>query len=468
MIILSKLKRSDMQIGFKIDLNKCTGCQACQLACEIENDLGWGNSWRIVETFNEANVPGIPVFYYSVSCNHCEKPVCLKNCPAWAISKNKDSGNVIIDPEKCIGCRYCSWVCPYDAPKYDTKAKVMQKCTFCDHRKENGFKPACVTGCPTGALETVDISDFKKKIEYPGFPEIGIRPVIEIKHLRKNNVFPKLSGEDKDRREKYNGIKTNNDKKVSITQEWPLLIFTLIMSFLTAYLTGSLISDYSIHILSFFPIAVTGLLISTFHLGKPERSVNAIINIKRSWISREILLTNLFFTISLIYLIFHETVIGWTAASLGILTLFSIDKVYKIKTRIAVTKIHSASAILSGLYLIGIFTEQWIIIGWFGFIRLFLYTFRRSFNYKNKKKGRIAVSAIRIIFGFFIPILTMQITSGEYYWYILLSVLVGELIDRWEFYNELDFLTIKKQISGDMKKLIGRKEYGVSGIFPWI
>jgi len=77
-----------MPSAFHFDPNRCTGCQACELACSIENDLGPDRSWREVVTFNDASAPGIPRFHLSLACNHCSEPACLLGCPAAAYRKD--------------------------------------------------------------------------------------------------------------------------------------------------------------------------------------------------------------------------------------------------------------------------------------------------------------------------------------------------------------------------------------------
>ena len=102
-----------MQKGFKFDLNYCTGCQACTIACIIENNLPYQKSWRRIFTFNERHYPRLPLFHLSMACNHCIDPACLKYCPALAYNKNDETGAVTINADLCIGCKYCSWVCPW-------------------------------------------------------------------------------------------------------------------------------------------------------------------------------------------------------------------------------------------------------------------------------------------------------------------------------------------------------------------
>ena len=100
------------QKAFVFDVNKCTGCAACQIACSIENRVDAGISWRSVHTFNPRHVPGVPSFHHSIACNHCVDPPCMKHCPALAYSKDPSTGAVTINADSCIGCKLCEWHCP--------------------------------------------------------------------------------------------------------------------------------------------------------------------------------------------------------------------------------------------------------------------------------------------------------------------------------------------------------------------
>jgi anaerobic dimethyl sulfoxide reductase subunit B (iron-sulfur subunit) len=159
------------QLGFYVNLADCTGCKACEIACKDRKELPLGVRWRRVYEYGGGEwiqdgdqlVPH-DVFHYFVStaCMHCEKPICMEVCPASAISK-RDDGIVVINPDQCIGCRYCSWACPYGAPQFNEEAGVMTKCDFCVELQAVGEKPACVAACPFRALEYGDIKELKAK-----------------------------------------------------------------------------------------------------------------------------------------------------------------------------------------------------------------------------------------------------------------------------------------------------------------
>lgn len=155
--------------GMVIDLNRCIGCHACTIACKIENGLGVGMNWHRVETIGAPGAkvgqdipagifPNLSMQWLPIPCMHCQNPPCLAACPTAAISKSAE-GMVLIDKDKCIGCTYCSWVCPYDVPQLNSGDGKMEKCTLCAHRVIRGEEPACVKACVYGARVFGDVND---------------------------------------------------------------------------------------------------------------------------------------------------------------------------------------------------------------------------------------------------------------------------------------------------------------------
>ena len=159
------------QLGFFIDVSKCTGCKTCQVACKDKNNLEVGRNFRRVteyaggkwEQVHGAWQQDVFAYYVSVACNHCAEPACIEACTKDAITKRADNGLVLIDQKKCIGCRACEEACPYEAPQYDRAIRRMSKCDGCIDRLSAGGQPTCVDSCPQRAIEFGDINELRRK-----------------------------------------------------------------------------------------------------------------------------------------------------------------------------------------------------------------------------------------------------------------------------------------------------------------
>jgi anaerobic dimethyl sulfoxide reductase subunit B (iron-sulfur subunit) len=147
--------------AFYLDTAACTGCKTCMIACIDKHDLPTGVFWRRVSEYSGGDwvrqadgafIQNVFAYYLSVACNHCENPICVRSCPTTAMHKDKN-GIVSVDHDKCVGCRYCEWGCPYSAPKFNTELGMMTKCDFCRDLQEQGKPPACVAACPNRALQ---------------------------------------------------------------------------------------------------------------------------------------------------------------------------------------------------------------------------------------------------------------------------------------------------------------------------
>lgn len=147
------------QIAFFVDSTKCTNCKTCEIACKDFNGPDDSRRIRRVHSFEGGEFPHVFAYNISMSCNHCEDPICVEHCPTEAYTKRARDGIVVHNPQRCIGCRYCIWLCPYGAPQFDPVEGKVRKCNLCVEELDGGNAPVCVAACPTRAIEIGSLAD---------------------------------------------------------------------------------------------------------------------------------------------------------------------------------------------------------------------------------------------------------------------------------------------------------------------
>lgn len=143
-----------MSRGFSLDVERCSGCYACVVACYDQNDLDGraaSDAWRQVFAVEDGAYPEARLSYVSLACQHCAGAPCVAVCPSGALRRAYDPDAVVVEGSLCIGCRMCSLACPFGVPRYGADGR-MQKCDLCAARVEAGLEPACARACPTRAL----------------------------------------------------------------------------------------------------------------------------------------------------------------------------------------------------------------------------------------------------------------------------------------------------------------------------
>ena len=153
----------EKRLGLVIDQERCIGCEACTVACKLENNSN-GHFIR-VETQNvdqkdtpEGRFPELKMCFTARLCNHCDDPPCVDSCPVEALVKRED-GVVVLDQEKCDGCQLCLEACPFNAILYSEEKEKAEKCNLCVHRIDQGLEPFCVICCEGQAMHFGDLND---------------------------------------------------------------------------------------------------------------------------------------------------------------------------------------------------------------------------------------------------------------------------------------------------------------------
>jgi anaerobic dimethyl sulfoxide reductase subunit B (iron-sulfur subunit) len=152
------------QYGFYFDEGRCIQCRTCEAACKNTRNLEQGVNWRRVIDIWEGKFPDIRRKFFSLACMHCERPACAEVCTAGAITKRSNDGIVVVDKDKCNGCRDCFTACPYNIPRFGQDG-IMQKCDFC---LESGGIPACTKSCPAEALFSGSLDELLRKARESG------------------------------------------------------------------------------------------------------------------------------------------------------------------------------------------------------------------------------------------------------------------------------------------------------------
>ena len=136
--------------GMLINTKKCVGCYACRMACQMINKLEPEEAFISYKEIEQGTYPSVYAETVPVQCMHCENAPCQQVCPTHA-TYTTESGVVLVDEEKCIGCKYCMAACPYGARIVQEKTGVVEKCRFCWDGEKPGNPPACVGTCISGA-----------------------------------------------------------------------------------------------------------------------------------------------------------------------------------------------------------------------------------------------------------------------------------------------------------------------------
>ena len=439
-----------MRKGFIFDHNKCVNCNACSASCILEN--GWDMHARNIYSYNSEAEYSLPVINLSLACNHCETATCMKGCPASAYSRDSETGAIILDENKCIGCKYCQWNCPYDSPKYDIKKRTIAKCNLCYTGLSDGRQPACSSACPTGALRFDHLSLPDPGNWYLWFPDKKLNPAIEFTAANNNAPLRIIPGN------RFREIPERTDiQRKNISGEISLIVFSFLATISVAILIYCFVKGVYPLKAIFIPVLLIPGFVSLFHLGKKLRSWRSIMNLRNSPLSREIASYLSYALVAFTMLLIRTP--GLLIASLiaGLIFLVFIDNVYYYSDKRQSVILHSGQTFITAL-MIGSFLSGMVFpFAFIAVIKLGLSVFRLYSN--NLKSDYFEIRFMRIAL---LSVSGISLVSHISYpeLPVIIIFLIGELLDRILFYIDFNPLNINHMINEQLNIEIDEKKRG--------
>jgi ferredoxin/DMSO reductase anchor subunit len=386
------------------------------------------------------------VINLSMACNHCEKPACAERCPAGAYSI-EDAGVVVHHAEKCMGCGYCTWQCPYDAPSINKSLGYIEKCHMCAARAAENVSPACITACPTGALKMTVQNEFET-VSTGWFPDKGLGPSIIIKGAENHNrpvIFP----EEADTEEE-DEVFSPDARTGKVQKEWSLVLFSILVIAASAMLiiyalTGT---GGAGRVLPFLMMA-GAMAVSMVHLGMPHRSWRAVINVLNSPLSREIIMVTTLTILAFLHWIKPGVIPPMVTAVVALMALISIDLVYFNSDRTTFLRLHSGQAFFTAICVVSWFMKTGTVFLLFSMLAAASVVIR----YRTAEKSGI-ISNIYYFRALALPVVFMLLYPGSPLADLTAMILfmAGLIADRLLFYNDFNPVNIKETMKAGFKK----------------
>jgi formate dehydrogenase iron-sulfur subunit len=334
------------QYAFEVDLDRCSGCKACVVACHTLNGLDENETWRDVGLLVGGSFTTPVMQHVTAACHHCLEPACMSACPVNAYEKDPLTGIVKHLDDQCFGCQYCTLACPYDVPKYHAGKGIVRKCDMCSSRLAVGEAAACVQACPHQAIaiQIVDqkrvADDAEAAVFLPAAPDPQITlPTTTYKTKR---AFPRnLLPAD------YFRVKPQH-------AHWPLVIMLVLTQLSVGAFAAWLIVEpfldsrfveklRPLHAASALGFGLLALSASLLHLGRPQYAFRAVLGLRHSWLSREIIAFGLFAALAAAYAAAviltpyandsWVTWLGWSVAASGAFAIFCSTMIYVFTQR---------------------------------------------------------------------------------------------------------------------------------------
>jgi len=267
------------QYAFEVDLDSCTGCKACVVACHSLNGLDETEAWRDVGLVVGGSRAAPYQQTITSACHHCADPGCLNGCPVLAYEKDPVTGIVRHLDDQCIGCQYCILKCPYDVPKYNERLGIVRKCDMCHQRLGAGESPACVQACPTHAIKIIKVEVHVGRADTRHF--LPSAPDPSYTQPTTHYVTQRAAPVDAH----------PADAALLRPQppHWPLVALLTLMPMAVGCGVADQWLDLPTPALAVvgWITGSAGLALAGLHLGKPMRAWRVFLGLRKSWFSRE-------------------------------------------------------------------------------------------------------------------------------------------------------------------------------------
>jgi formate dehydrogenase iron-sulfur subunit len=343
------------QYAFEVDLDRCSGCKACVVACHTLNGLDESESWRDVGLLIGGSRM-LPVLQHvTAACHHCLEPACMIACPVNAYEKDPVTGIVKHLDDQCFGCQYCTMACPYDVPKYHAGKGIVRKCDMCQSRLAVGEPPACVQSCPHEAIairvvnQQQIVEDAEAAVFLPAAPDPQL--TLPTTNYVTRRPFPR------------NLLPVDYFRANPQHAHWPLVVMLVLTqlsvgAFVAGLLFEQLFGEAAVdpstnsllqplHAVTSLLFGLLALAASLFHLGRPQYAFRAVLGLRHSWLSREIVAFGAFAALATTYAgvllaapAMHDSAssalvrwLGWAVGVSGAVGLFCSAMIYVFTRR---------------------------------------------------------------------------------------------------------------------------------------
>lgn len=289
------------QYAFEVDIDACSGCKACVVACHTLNGLDEHETWRKVGVLY-GQTDSLPVVQHVTSaCHHCLDPGCLHGCPVLAYEKDPFTGIVKHLDDQCFGCKYCMMMCPYEVPQYNPALGIVRKCDMCAGRLELGEAPACVQACPNRAIRitSVRVDDVRSSNAEHEATVVDTAPPSQLTQPTTRFVSQRLANTG------ASSQLTSRESALEYAQPGHSpLVFMLVLTQLSVgawcsaaiaiQFAGATVDSLRIPAGIATVLGVAGTLVALLHLGRPWLAFRSVLGWRTSWLSREAIVFGLY------------------------------------------------------------------------------------------------------------------------------------------------------------------------------